>query len=87
MFGRQSLREFIRTEQEKTWARIDKEQEKTREFEREILLRNEKVYTSVVAELERMAEETRENTERTKAGTQAILRLLDRFDDSGSAPA
>jgi hypothetical protein len=77
MFGhRESLREFIRNEQEKT-----------REFEREILFRNEKVYTSVVAEMERMAEETRENTERTKAGTQAILRLLDRFDDSGGAAA
>ena len=77
MFGhRESLREFIRNEQEKT-----------REFEREILFRNEKVYTSVVAEMERMAEETRENTERTKAGTQAILRLLDRFDKPGGATA
>jgi hypothetical protein len=77
MFNRrESLREFIRNEQEKT-----------REFNREILLRNEKVYTSVIAELERMAEETRENTERTRAGTQDILKLLDRFDDSGGAPA
>ena len=87
MFGRESLKEFIRNEQERTWALIHMEQEKTREFEREILLRNEKVYTSVVAEMERMAEETRENTERTKAGTQAILRLLERFDDPGGAPA
>jgi hypothetical protein len=44
----------------------------------------------VIADLERMGEEHRrsaeqiqENTERTKAGTQAILRLLDRFEDPG----
>jgi hypothetical protein len=83
VFGRESLREFIHAEQEKT-----------REFEREILLRNEKVYTSVIAEMERNGKqieantkETLESAERTRAGTQAILRLLDRFDDPGGAAA
>jgi hypothetical protein len=32
-------------------------------------------------------EETRENAARTRAGTEAILRLLDRFDDPGAASA
>lgn len=74
MFGRrESLREVIRNEQEKT-----------REFEREILLRNEKVYTSVIAEMERNGEQIVANTEETRAGTKAILKLLDRFDSGGA---
>jgi hypothetical protein len=84
MLGRrESLREVIRNEQEKT-----------REFNREILLRNEKVYTSVIAEMEKNGEqivanteETRENAARTRAGTEAILKLLDRFEGSGGATA
>jgi hypothetical protein len=96
-----SLRELVRNLHEETERNQDKReeesrqreeryrrlQEETREFNREILLRNEKVYTSVITRLEKQTKEIQENTERTKAGTQAILRLLDRFDDSGSAPA
>jgi hypothetical protein len=54
--------------------------EETREFNREILLRNEKVYTSVIAQLE-------ENTEQTRANTKAVLSMLDRLNGSGGVAA
>ena len=105
MFGRQSLREFVRCENESLREFIRNlheetlefirnlheetllAQEETREVNRESLLRNEKVYTSVIAKMEENGEEIRANTERTEAGTQAILRLLDRFDEPGGAAA
>lgn len=61
--------------------------EETREYNREILLRNEKVYTGVIARLEELGEETRANIEETRAQTQALLRLIDRFDEPGGAAA
>jgi hypothetical protein len=79
--------EFIRGEQEKTWEFIRGEQEKTREFEREILLRNEKVYTSVIADMERLGKEMEEGRRQIRANTEAVLRLLDRFDQPGDAAA
>ncbi len=45
----------------------------TREFNREILLRNEKVYTSLIAQVE-------ESTEEIRANTRAVLSVLDRLD-------
>jgi hypothetical protein len=73
VFGRESLKDVIRTESEKT-----------REFEREILFRNEKVYTAMIAQLERNTEqirvnteETRENIAETRAHRQVLLKLLD----------
>jgi hypothetical protein len=54
--------------------------EETREYNREILLRNEKVYTTVVAEMQ-------EATEQIRANTQAVLSLLDRFNDSDGLAA
>jgi prephenate dehydrogenase len=94
VFGRESLRDLIRNLHEETERNQDKREEEsrrlleeTREFNREILLRNEKVYTSEIARLEKQTKEIQESTERTKAGTQAILRLLDRFDDAGGATA
>jgi hypothetical protein len=79
--------EESREETRRREERLDKLVEETREFNREILLRNEKVYTSVIAKLEKQTKEIEENTERTRAGTQAILRLLDRFDEPGGAAA
>jgi len=77
VLGRESLKQVIR-----------EESEKTREFEREILLRNEKVYTGVIVRLEELGEETRSNieqtrsnTEETRAQTQALLKLIDRLDE------
>ncbi len=58
-----------------------------REFNREILLRNEKVYLTVIARLEDLGEEIRGNTEQTRAQTEAVLRLLDRFDGNGDDPS
>jgi hypothetical protein len=51
--------------------------EETREFNREILLRNEKVYTSVIAEME-------EGRRQIRANTQAVLSMLDRFNGSSA---
>jgi hypothetical protein len=50
------------------------------EFNREILLRNEKVYTGVIRRLEELGEETRSNVEETRAQTQALLRVINRLD-------
>jgi hypothetical protein len=84
MLGRrESLRELIRNLHEENQRLA----EETREYNREILLRNEKVYTSVIAKLEKQSREIEENTARTRAGTEAILKLLDRFDDPGAATA
>jgi hypothetical protein len=51
--------------------------EETREFNREILLRNEKVYTSVIAEME-------EGRKQIRANTQAVLSVLDRLNGSSA---
>jgi hypothetical protein len=51
--------------------------EETREFNREILLRNEKVYTSVIAEME-------EARKQIRANTQAVLGALDRLNGSSA---
>lgn len=68
--------------------------EETREYNKEILLRNEKVYKGVIVRLEELNEETRasvrqikSNTEETRAQTQALLRLIDRMDETGGAAA
>jgi len=74
--------------------RLDRLVEETREYNREILLRNEKVYKSVLVRLEEMGKEIRESTaqirsstEESRAQTQALLRLIDRFDEPGGAAA
>jgi undecaprenyl pyrophosphate synthase len=103
MFGRtrDNLRDLIRNQHDEFMqyqARRDEESqrrdeefrrlvEETREYNREILLRNEKVYTTVIARLEELGEETRSNIEETRAQTKALLRLIDRFDESGGAAA
>jgi uncharacterized protein (DUF1697 family) len=89
-----SLREFVRSQREESQRyqekrdeefrelreRAEAQAEETREFNREILLRNEKVYKTVIAEME-------EGREQIRANTQAVLRMLDRFSDSGEAAA
>lgn len=62
----------------KAWTRerekkFEELREESREFNREILLRNEKVYTSLIVQME-------ENTEQIRANTQAVLSMLDRFN-------
>jgi uncharacterized protein with HEPN domain len=94
VFGRESLRDLVRNlheenlrYQEKSEERYRRLQEETREFNREILLRNEKVYTSVIAQMERLGEEIEEGRKQIRANTEAVLRLLDRFDNPGGAAA
>ena len=55
--------------------RAEAREEETREFNREILLRNEKVYTTVIAEME-------EGRRQIRANTQAVLSVLDRLNGS-----
>jgi len=50
-------------------------EEETREFNREILLRNEKVYKAVIAEVE-------EGRKQIQANTRAVLSVLDRLDEA-----
>ena len=73
------------------WAEVQRLREKaeareeeTREFNREILLRNEKVYTSMIAEMERNSRRIDEGTKQLRANTQAVLSMLDRFKGSSS---
>jgi hypothetical protein len=61
-------------------ARLQLLTEETREFNREILLRNEKVYTGLIAEME-------ESTRQLRANTQAVLSVLDRLNGPGEATA
>ncbi len=67
------LRERDEELREKAEARA----EENREFNREILLRNEKVYTSLIAEME-------EGIKQLRANTQAVLSMLDRLNGSSS---
>jgi len=55
-------------------------EEETREFNREILLRNEKVYKAVIAELE-------EGRKQLRANTKAVLSVLDRLNGSDGLAA
>jgi hypothetical protein len=57
--------------------RAEAREEETRAFNREILLRNEKVYKSAIAEME-------EGRRQIRANTQAVLTMLDRFNGSAS---
>jgi hypothetical protein len=72
VFGRSLKRYFEKRDEE-----FRELVEETREFNREILLRNEKVYTSVIAEME-------EGRKQIRANTQAVLRMLDRLNGSSA---
>lgn len=66
----------------KAWTRerekkFEELREESREFNREILLRNEKVYTSMIVQME-------ENTEQIRANTRAVLSMLDRLNGSSA---
>ena len=66
---------------------MERRDEKMGEFNREILLRNEKVYTAMIAQLEENTARVAESSEETRAQTRALLKLIDRFDDPGSSAA
>jgi hypothetical protein len=84
---RESLRELIRRQHEESMQyqqRRDEEfrslTEDMREFNREILLRNEKVYKAVIAEVE-------EGRKQIHANTKAVLSVLGRLEGSSGAAA
>jgi hypothetical protein len=79
MFGSEFKRYLEKRDEE---AR--KRDEEFREFNREILLRNEKVYTSVIAEMERNSVRIDEGTKQLRANTRAVLSVLDRLNGSSS---
>ena len=69
--------EAVQEESRKKYAVL---QEETREFNRELLLRNEKVVNKAIAEIE-------DGRKQIRANTEAVLALLDRFARPGDAPA
>jgi len=80
------LQETKRRDEE--WEKaMERRDEKMGEFNREILLRNEKVYTAMIAQLEENTARVAESSEETRAQTRALLKLIDRFDDPGSSAA
>src|ERR1700712_5374467 len=76
----------VREETRDLRADYDHEIRESRLFNRELLIRLEKTYDSLGATLERMGEQIDRNTEEVKAQTQAILRLVDRFEDMNGKP-
>ncbi|MDX6603388.1 MAG: hypothetical protein QOF13_2590 [Solirubrobacterales bacterium] len=93
MLGRKFTRYLERRDEEgrARWAELKKLGEKAearteenREFNREILLRNEKVYTSLIAQMEKNSRRIDEGTKQLRANTQAVLSVLDRFNGSSS---
>jgi hypothetical protein len=96
MFGHESLEEFVRRESEATREFIHEEvrslrehlraeREEMRDLNREILLRNEKVHTGVLAELEEGRKQIEEGRKQIAADTRAVLSVLDRFEGGAGA--
>jgi hypothetical protein len=62
--------------------------EEFRGFMREDTLRHEKIFGPMIAQMEEGRREMEEGRKQIRADTEAVLRLLDRFDDApGGAPA
>lgn len=78
-------------ERQEEIERLSEESERrtgeTREYGREALLRNEKVYKAVVVRLDEGTAEIRSSTEETRAQTRALLKLIDRMDEADAAAA
>ncbi|MFT3864853.1 MAG: hypothetical protein QM729_11325 [Solirubrobacterales bacterium] len=89
--------EELRAESDRRWTelgersdslRADYERElaETRLFNREILLRMEKTYANLNATLLHVGEELAELKAAVNAQTDAIMKLVDRFEDAGGRP-
>jgi hypothetical protein len=88
------MKELIRDMREESLRYHERREEEFREFMREITLRHERIYGPMIAEMEegrREMEEGRremeEGRKQIRANTEAVLRLLDRSDEPGSATA
>jgi hypothetical protein len=84
MFRRRNdaLCELIRSQHEEFREEFRRRDEEMREFNREILLRNEKVYTAVIVEMEEGRKQLAEGTKQIQANTRAVLSVLDRLDEA-----
>lgn len=65
---------------------MEREAAEARQFNRELLIRMEKTYANLGVTLELMGERIEANTEEVKAQTDAIMRLVDRFEGSEGRP-
>jgi hypothetical protein len=75
-----STRELIRGQREESRRYHERRDADLREFNREILLRNEKVYTAVIAEMEEGRKQLEEGRKQIEANTKAVLSVLDRLN-------
>ncbi len=67
-------------------ADYDREIAEVRLFNRELLIRMEKTYANLGTTLEALGTETHELKASVDAQTEAILRLVDRFEDADGQP-
>jgi hypothetical protein len=79
------MREDSRRHDQRWDAELERRDGEFREFMREITLRHEKVFGSVLAEMEEWRKETEEGRRQIRANTEAVLRLLDRLGPGGAA--
>jgi chromosome segregation ATPase len=82
---REEMRE-VREETRDLRADYDHEVAESRLFNRELLIRLEKTYENLGTTLKHMGEQIDANTEEVRAQTQAILKLVDRFEDTNGRP-
>ncbi|MBS1887344.1 MAG: hypothetical protein JSU06_09160 [Actinobacteria bacterium] len=73
----------LREETRELRADYDRELAETRLFNREVLIRMEKTYSNLGATLELVGEELHELKAAVKAQTEAIMKLVDRFEEPG----
>ena len=76
----------LREETRDLRADYDREIVETRLFNRELLIRLEKSYAGLGEQLKFLHNQVHENTAAVKAQTEAILRLVDRFEGTDGRP-
>jgi chromosome segregation ATPase len=77
----------LRTESRDLRADYDREIAEARLFNRELLIRLEKTYGNLNATMEFVGEELGELKAAVQAQTEAIMKLVDRFEDTNGRPA
>jgi hypothetical protein len=86
--GKQADERWIELREETRDLRADyvREISETRLFNRELLLGLEKTYANLGSTMELVGDELGELKEAVRAQTEAILRLVDRFEDTDGRP-
>ena len=78
----------LRRRSDELRADYDRELAESRLFNRELLIRMEKTYGNLDRTLLEMKRELHDNSDAVKSQTEAILRLVDRFEEwDGRPPA